>query len=1006
MKKFNLKNLTLSRFLVPLLLLLAGHVAQAQGTSVRGTITDDKGDALPGVTVVLRGTAQGSISDAEGRYTLEVPSTQETLIFSYVGYARQEIAINNRSVIDVQMLTDDKTLNEVVVIGYGTQKRETVTGSIATVKSEDFIQGIIADPMTLITGKVAGLAVTRPNGSDPNATTDFSLRGAVSREGSAQPLIVIDGVPGGDLRTIAPQDIESIDVLKDGSAAAIYGSRATGGVVLVTTKRGRQGPARVAYTGYVSTDQITRRYDVLNAEQYRAVARSINREANDMGSETDWFNQLTRTPVSHGHNLAVSGGSGKTDYYAAVNLQNYQGMDLVGARRFVNGTFRLNTKALSDKLDFSIMLTNSFDNKTFADYYGFGQALNMNPTFPVTNPDGTYFEAPQIAQGSQWNPVANTRYNTNNSKEKRMLGTANLSYAFTGDLSARVSYSYAFQDFLSGSYTDNRLLYMQQSGINGQASRSQNSTTNNVLEGMLDYQKQLGSHNLNLLVGYSYQNIFNEGFGAGNNNFNTNAFLYYNLGAGAALNNLTPGFRRDGVYVNSFGNERTLLAYFGRLIYDYKEKYLLNVSFRREGASVLGADNKWGNFVGVSGGWILSNEAFINDVGFINNLKLRAGYGITGNQNSLSPYQSLATVGPFPWKQMYSFYGSPGDPNWILGYGPTINPNPSLTWETKNELNLGLDFSLFKSRISGSLDYYDRRINNLIGNYTAQLPPNIYDYIFANAGQMRNSGLELLLEARIVSQDKFRWNATFVGAQNVNKIVTVSSEQFFGAAQPITDIGLGWGQEVQRLAEGQPVGVFYGKKFAGVTDNGNWLFYNSEGQAVTSDQIGDDDYQYLGNSIPRFNLGLTNTIAIGRFDASILVRSALGFNVLNSKNIFHDNVNSFGATNLLVSAFDWVQDPNYPNTGRPEPKHRGEPTFSDYYLEKGDYMKLDNVTVGYTLPFKNLRVYATALNLAILTNYSGMDPELGINPFPGAGVEFRNYYPRTRTFTVGVSANF
>lgn len=973
--------------------------------SVSGIVTDQDGEPLIGVNIQVKDSDKGTSTDFDGRFILEDIDANAVLIFSYVGYERQIIAIENQAYIDVVLVSDATTLEEIVIIGYGTQKRETVTGSIATVRSEDFVQGMISDPMTLITGKVAGLAVTRPSGADPNADTDFSLRGAVSREGSSKPLIVIDGVPGGDLRTIAPQDIESIDVLKDGSAAAIYGSRATGGVILVTTKKGKDGPARVTYTGYVSTDVIAKKYDVLDADQYRAVAQEIGREPNDMGADTDWFDELIRTPVSHGHNLSVSGGKGQTDYYASVNYQNYEGMDISSSRKFVNGTFRLNTKALSNKLDFGIMLTNSFGTKSFADYYGFGQALNMNPTFPVYNDDGTFFEAPQIAQGGLWNPVASTRYNTNDSKEKRFLGSVNFNYDFTNEFSARLAYSYATQDFLSGEYTDNRLLYMHQSGINGQASRNQSGNTNNVLEGILDYHKQFDDHNLTFLAGYSYQNIFEEGFGAGNNNFNTNAFLYYNLGAGSALNNLTPNFRRDGVFVNSYANERTLIAYFGRVLYDFKEKYLLNVSIRREGASVLGENNKWGNFLGASGGWILSKEDFMQDSRFIQNLKLRAGYGVTGNQEGLSPYQSLATVGPYPWKNMYAFYGEPDNATWIMPYGPTINPNANLMWETKNEFDGGLDFVLF-NKISGSIDYYNRRIKNLIGNFTAQLPPNIYDYIYANAGEMHNTGVEILLEAQIFNKDKFNWRASFVGSKNTNEITSVSSDQFFGSSQPITDVGLGYGQEVQNIAEGYPISSFYGKKFADFTDDGKWLFYNSYGEAVGVNDIGDDDFRFLGNGIPRYNFGLTNAFAFGQFDASIFIRSALDFKVLNTQRIFHGNINNFGSTNMLVSELDWIPDANYPTTGRPDLKHTGEQTFSDYYLEKGDYLKIDNVTIGYTFPVYNLRIYVSALNLAVLTGYLGMDPELGISPLSGPGVEYRDYFPRTRTFTVGLSANF
>lgn len=961
---------------------------------ISGTVVDERGQAIPGTTVLVEGTNKATITDIDGKFQIDVEEGS-VLLFSFIGYQSHRVTIGNQSNLNIVLKEDLASLEEVVVIGYGTQRRETVTGSIATVKAEDFNPGMIADPMTLITGKVAGLAITRPNGADPNATADFSLRGAVSREGSAQPLIVIDGVPGGDLRTIAPQDIASIDVLKDGSAAAIYGSRATGGVILITTKRGSEGPAKISYSGYASTEQISKRYEMLNADQYRRFAQENGLEANDQGFDTDWFNELLReSPFSHGHNVSVSGGSGRTDYFASVNFQDFEGLDLASSRRFVNGSFRLHTKALNDKLDFSVGLTNSFDRKSFAEYYGFGQALNMNPTFPVRASDGTFFEAPQIGQGSQWNPVANTVYNTNDSKEKRLLGTINATYNFLPNLSAVATYSFTVQDYLFGSYTDNNLLYMQQSNRLGQASRRHNTTTNNVFEGFIDYQKEYGQHNFNVLTGYSYQNIFNEGFGAGNNNFNTNAFLYNNLGAGAALHNLTPGFVRGGVFMNSFANERTLIAYFGRLLYDFDEKYLFNFSVRREGASVLGASNKWGTFSGVSGGWVVTKESFLQNSLLIRSLKLRAGYGVTGNQDALNPYQSLATVGPFPWGTQHAYFGTPENASWILSYGPNINPNPNLRWETKTEWNIGVDFTLFgKSWLSGSLDFYDRRIKDLIGNFTAQMPPNIYPQIYANAGEMMNRGFEVLLDAKVINKSNLKWNLTFVGARNINEIVSVSSDQFKGSAQNITGIGLGWGGDVQRLAPGQPVAVFYGRKFAGFDEAGQWLFYDKDNQAVSKGEIGDDDFHYLGNSIPKYNYGLTNTFVFGRFDASMLIRGATGFNALNAKRIFHDNVNTFTSTNLLVSAL--------------ENPIRDQALFSDYYLENGNYIKLDNLTIGYTLPFKNLRVYTTALNLLVISNFSGMDPELAINPFNGAGVEFNDrYYPRSRTLTLGLTAQF
>ncbi|PSR57029.1 SusC/RagA family TonB-linked outer membrane protein [Adhaeribacter arboris] len=986
--------------LVMFLIFGAGTQVLAQNEAViTGTVVDEKGDALPGVTLLVKGSTQGVVSDGDGKYTVNVPGNKGVLVVSYVGFLTQEVAVNGSATIRITLTGDAKALNEVVVIGYGLQKRETVTGSIATVKAEDFNAGLIADPLTLISGKVAGLTVTRPNGSDPNAGAQFSLRGATTVYGYNGPLIVIDGVPGGDLQTIAPSDIASVDVLKDGSAAAIYGSRATGGVIIITTKKGKAGAPTVTYSGNVSFDQVAKKYDMLTGEQYRKLGTDNGLTVDDRGANTDWFKEVTRTPVSQVHNVSVSGGNEKTNYYASVNYRDFKGMDKVTDRESVNGTVRLNTKALNDKLDFALNLTNTFDNRTFANYGAIAQSLNMLPVYPVRNTDGTYFENPDTPYQLQWNPVANMANNTNGAKESRLLGTVSAAYRILPALKASVNYSIIKNSYLNSSFSSNQDFFQQQNSLNGQASRSQTTNTNNIFEGLLTYNKQFGQHNLDVLGGYSYQNIFEEGLGAGNNNFITNSFLYYNLGAGRALNELTPGFNRSGVFVNSYAWERTLLAGFARVLYNFDEKYLLNLSIRREGASVLGVENKWGNFPSVSAGWVLSKENFLADNGIITNLKLRGGYGVTGNQESLGPYQSLSTLGAFAGQSGYF------DGQWLIPYGSTYNANPLLRWETKNEVNVGLDFALFKNGwLNGSLDFYNRRINNLIGNYTAQLPSQINPNIFANAGTMENQGFELALNAQVANRDKFSWNVSFTGAYNKNKIKSVTSDQFKGTAFNITDVGVGF---TQRIAAGQPIGVFYGRKFAGFNDDGKWLFYNQAGDAVTAEDAG-DSYFYLGSGIPKYNLGLTNNFRFGAFDATILFRGAFGFKALNAKRIFHENYSNFTTHNLFQSAI---------NKG----VKNDQMYFSDYYLEKGDYLKLDNLTIGYSLPvkangfIKSLRFYATGTNLLTLTKYSGTDPELPLNVdlsgeqefTTGPGVEANySYYPFTRTYTFGITGSF
>lgn len=972
---------------------------------ISGTVTDAQtGDTLPGVNILVKGTTTGASTDGDGNFELTVPSLQDTLVFTYIGYQRQEVPINGRTVVDIQMTPEAIMGDEMVVVGYGSQSRETITGSISTVKEEDFNSGQVSDPMSLISGKVAGLAISSPGAGDPNATTDYSLRGPATIQGNSQPLIVIDGVPGGDLQTIAPSNIASIDVLKGGSAAAIYGSRATAGVIIVTTKKGEAGRTRVNYSGSVSTDIVANKYEVLSADEYRSVANEQGFNLYDEGANTDWFDEVTRTPVNHSHNLSVSGGSETTTYHVSLNYRDFQGIDLVSERESVNGTFRLDTKALDDKLNFAFKLTHTQDDRVFSSRGALAQSLKMFPTFPVRNADGSFFEEPDVQFGLQWNPVASMELNSNNSEEKRLLGNANVTYQILPELEASVSYSLISDDFLSSSFSSPDDFFQQREGIDGQASRSENERTSQDFETTIGYVNTFDAHSFDVIAGYSYQNIFNNGLSAGNNNFSTDAFGYYNLGAGTALNNTSPNANRSGVFVGSFASERSLEAYFGRVLYDYRERYLLNLSIRREGASVLGANNKWGTFYGVSAGWRLTSENFLQNINFIDNLKLRAGYGVTGNQESLSPYQSLATIGSFSSGTQSGYLGEPGNSEWILPYGPTDNPNPALQWETKKEINVGLDFTLFENGwLGGSFDYYNRRIEHLVGNFSAQLPAQIFPTIFANAGEMKNEGLEFTLDAQLLRNNNIAWNATFTGAYNRNEIVSLSSEQFQGTAQDITYITEG--SSAQRLAPGQPVAAFYGRVFAGFSENGQWLFENSDGDAVPASEIGEDDFAYLGNSIPRYNLALNNSFNIGDFDLSFLIKSALDFKAVNAKRLHFENLTYFGRNNLFRS----VMDEGIQN----------QPTFSSYYVEDGDYVKLKNFTIGYTLPAGNtgplqsIRIYATGTNLATLTGFSGDDPELRINWSPsdpgaetstGPSVEsLYDYFPSTTRFELGVN---
>lgn len=1014
------KNRQKPKWLLLLLFILFINVhAKAQGVVISGTVTDETNQTLPGVNVRVKGTTIGVATDATGKYVLKLENTKGTLVFSYLGYLTQEIPLKGQTEVNLEMTADPKSLKEVVVIGYGTQKRENVTDAITTVKASDFNNGNINDPITLIEGKVAGLAISKQGGSDPNAMADFQLRGPSTVFGGAtQPLLVIDGVPGGDLQMVSTQDIASIDVLKDASAAAIYGSQASGGVIIITTKKGKPGTSTITYDGTLSTELISKNYKVLDAAQYLAIAKKYNKTVKDEGANTNWFNELTRTPVNTTHSLTINGGTDKTTYYAGIDYKKLEGLDLVNSREFIEGHARVNTKAMNDKLNLTFEFTNSFDNKYFGNSGNIAQTLNMNPTFPVYNPDGTFYQNPG-QYNLQTNPVAAELQNTNNDKEKRFQGVADISYDILPSLKADVNYNTQREDYLNSTYASSQDFNQSSSGLDGTAYRNEYNVTNNVVGATLSFDKQMKKHSLNLVAGYSYQENSTDSFYAGNNGFPTDGTLYYNLGSGQALNDFTfPN--RGGVTLGSYANESQLESFFGRVIYNYDEKYLFKASIRRDGSSKLAAGNKFQNFYGVSAGWVLTKEDFLQNSNLFKFLKLRGSYGTTGNVQGLGEYQSLYLLNrvytgdaeglTFP-QDGYLGNGSSGA--WVPSYAPSNNTNPDLKWETQRQIDIGVDFSLLNnSWLSGTIDVYDKRVNNLLGTFTAQVPSEIYSTIAANAGSFQDRGVELALNANLVKSSKFSWSASFTGSYNKNKLLSLSSSQFHGSAEsygPIDGSNFAY-----RLAPGEPMAEFYGKVFAGFAKDGSWLFYNAAGKKVSETDLNPaTDYKFLGSGLPTTNLSLTNTFRYGNFDASIMLRGVLGFKALNAKRLIHENLGQISRSNLFTSVLD----------GNNLVKKADE-TFSSYYLENGDYMKVDNVNIGYTIPMKpgssikSLRVSFTAQNLFTFSGFSGVDPEqspLSTNidnnqedeGLSNPGIEpLYNYYPATRTLLLGVSATF
>lgn len=960
--------------------------------TIAGQVTSELGEGMPGVNVVLKGTTIGAVTDIEGRYKLEVPDGSGTLVFSFIGYLSQEVPITDRSVIDVQLQPDIRTLNEVVVVGYGTQKRAEVTAAVASVKAEEFRQSGARNALDLIQGKVAGLAITRTGGTNPNSGVSIQIRGITSLAATPAPLVVIDGIPGGNLDLLQQDDIESIDVLKDGSAAAIYGTQANGGVIIITTKKGKSGPPKFDYSTYVRKEYIQRRPDFLTAAEYRAkLAEGAIPGGQDYGYSIDAFDQLVNDKnLSQYHNFALSGGSDNTSYRASLYYQDLQGIARENSREQYGLRINLQQRGFEDRLHAQINLATNFNDANLLGGGGWEDQLIRNPTLPFKNPDGTwYFE------GTSTNQIARLAQETSRRQQQTSSADAKVTLEVIPGLKGSFFGSVQRNQWLDGAYRDRDSEFSVENSTvearnGGYASRSTALEIRYAFEPTIEYTRLIADiHSVTAVAGYSWRYEVNEGFDANNTGFINDIFEENNLGTGGSL-----AVGKAGM--GSYKNDNTLIAFFGRLNYSLHEKYLAQFILRREGSSRFGKNNKWGSFPAVSVGWNISREAFMQDLDFLDNLKLRAGYGVTGN-SGIANYSSLVTLGTG------GNYINP-DGVWRQTYGPNRNPNPDLRWEKKKELNIGMDFSLFSNRLSGALEVYSRKTEDLLENYTSQLPPFVRETIFTNVGTISTNGVELTLSGVVMNKQSFMWRMDVAASTAKNTMDSFSNDIYKADYKNYGGIG-GFGAlgDAIRTFEGGALGNFYGKRFAGFDEDGKWLFYKRDGSKVPSDQINNSidpkvsDHAVIGNAIPKYYLSWTNNFTYKNFDLRIYMRGRFDYDILNTMEISYGN--QVSNTNLLKSAFtDHAElDDTY--------------QYSDYYLEPGGFLKLDEVSLGYTfkLPsahIRNLRVYVNGSNLAIFTKYNGNDPDFvkdtGLDP----GIDSRGPYPSTRSFLVGLNVGF
>ena len=964
---------------------------------VKGVVVDALGPVI-GATVIESGTTNGVSTGIDGEYTIKVASAGTQVEISCMGYSSQ-IFRADEVPATVTLKEDSVFLEEAVAIGYGSQKKKEVTGSVASIKAEDFNAGVKTSPVGLLQGKVAGLNISRST-SDPTSTGfNVQIRGfsTLDKGAGTSPLYIVDGVPVSNIDNISPDEIASMDVLKDGSAAAIYGTRGTNGVIIITTKRGDnfsdKAVTRVEYSGYASVSMRNGKTGMATPEEFvnlsemtgGKVTPTILTDKDGNPNMTDWMSEITRKAAfTHNHNLAVTGSSSKFNYRASVNYKDAQGIARNNARNEVIAKIAASQKALRGWLD----LNYDFSYMHYRnDYFcgDFKMAATLNPTLPIydsTTPNGYY--TPQGTGLS--NPVENM-----NQKEAYQTGNY-----FRGSLKAtlnilpveglKINAFAAFEEGDNAKYWSNKQITTDVDG-SGKAGRDTDRNFSKLFEITADYAHSFGRHNVAAVAGFSYQNFLYDGMSVENKGFPTESMKYYQIGNGDP--------NKTYLKASSYRNSNTLAALFARANYNYAEKYLVSASIRREGSSRFGANNKWGWFPAVSLGWRITGEDFMENAKGVNDLKLRLGFGVTGN-NLGSDLRSVATLtkgGTFLYNGKY-------ENTYTIGQ----NVNPDLRWEKKYEYNLGLDFAFLDNRLYGSFDTYFRNTRDLLWDYEVPTPPYQYHTLLANAGRMNSYGVELVISGVPVKTKDWTWTTTPTISWNHNVITRLSDPSKGFNYKETTSGSVGengiMNTNTQILIEGQSVGAFYGYKFLGIKD-GTWYYSTPAGGVVDGAGASDGYRQVIGNAQPWFTFGWNNSVRYKNFDLSIFLRGVVGNKILNLTRWAY-GPRAMAADNIFMKDVKLKDGLVYANKEQ----------FSDYYLENGSYMKIDNITLGYNFKFKEsslvdrLRIYITGQNLATITGYSGQDPEVNTTSVWSAGIDYCDFYPTVATVLFGLNISF
>jgi iron complex outermembrane receptor protein len=998
------------RMLLFVFAILIVNFTYAQQKTITGNVADaDTGEPLPGVTIVVEGTVTGTVTDIDGRFSVSVPSENSYLAFSFIGYAPQKKQVKGINSLTISLKRDLMDLGEVIVVGYGVTKKSDLTGSVSSIKQEDFNNVSSATPEQMIQGRVAGVQITQNNG-EPGSGAQIRIRGASTIRSGQQPLYVIDGIPldmstsspGGPsasgmggapatnpLNFLNPNDIQSFDILKDASATAIYGSRGANGVILITTKKGKEGVSSIEYSTYASVSELPKKLDVLSGDEWLALRIDSMKIAanneNHYGSNTDWQDQIFRTGFTQSHSLSLSGGAKKNSYRISLNYLDQEGIIKQSSMTKYVSRLNLTQYALKDKLliDINVTASQILENRVPVGATGFEgdlllNALKTNPTWPVYNAENEPF---QTVVPTERSPIAMLEYTKDLTRTTRIMGGGSATLSIINGLKYKMNVGVDYTNAIRKMTQSQKLSYMKSD--QGRAQINTNELMNYVIEHVMNYNKTIGRQTIDAILGYSFQHIEREGYDQQAGFFTTDKINYlYQMQEGAI------DYRKVYSWAST---PEELQSFFGRINYNLDEKYLITATLRRDGSSKFGTNHKYGNFPSLAFGWRISEEEFIKKMNVFSNLKLRLGWGMTGN-SEIGTDNSVFLLRPDPGSTAF-INNSP-----VVGFKIDKTPQPNLHWETTTSTNLGLDFAFFDGRLSGTLDVFRKNTTDLLVEQpTKAVSPTSTFISNLENGYVRNDGVELGLTGIVVDKKKFNWTMNFNFTTIKNRAVDIlDSDLSIIKTGAIQGQGL-TGAFAQAYANNHSMASFYMLAFDSVDAKGKIVYQKTAGDAPK------DSILFIGNALPKFTCGFNNSFKYKNFDLNFFIDAVYGNKIFNNTALLLDKANMKQASNALSNyAYSEV---NYNNSTK----------VSDRFLEDGSYIRLTNATLGYNVNLshlewiQNLRVYVSGSNLMVLTRYTGYDPDVSssvdMNGVKALGIDITNY-PKARTILFGLNVTF